>query len=212
MIVMGRRALSIICCLCFLPGADSASADVGSAEFVKGLTDAIKAQRSINPAVEAMDWEVAFNRVSAADRHALQLSSPQQLRQHELELYSGMGDKMLAGLAESLKRAKDEQRKLLEKMKSTAEANIQKQLAAAEDAFDRVKYTVGDSEDRDGSVVVSLSIELDGAERQEKVVMHQDSGGWKLDSVAPLNPLGTHGGALGTPIVMPGTGFVRGSR
>jgi len=182
-------------------------------QYTEQLIMEIHDRNSLDPAIDALDWEGALASLDPKLREQSKIETAEDLRKQEIQRYRGMGDQVVEGLTKALKEAPADKRALLKLMQETTSDNIMEQQAAAKKAFDETDYTVGKTTEEEDEAKVELIKKRGEKTSSATLELVKVGSDWKIKSAAPFSPSGSVGASsnslLGPPIIMPGKGVVR---
>lgn len=189
----------------------SASADE-SKEALQRILEAIKAARSLDPAIEAIDWQGAFDALAPDVRTQARVTNAKELKARELERFHGMSDQLIESLKKNLASATGERKDVIKKMLDNATSGISEQSANATRIFSETEYSIGEVREAPPLSQIHITRTRGGQSSEATVEMVLVRDRWLLKSALALNPIPGAGGVsslIGAPIVTPGRGVVR---
>lgn len=183
-------------------------------EITEEIIRETKKNKSIDAALDHIDWEGALHSLEPAERKQMKFSTAEKYREYQLDVYRGNSAKVAEGLDRALSTAADpKQRAILEATKEQLDNELSQQRTHAEQAFSKTTYTIGSSTTGTDTAEVELIKHYNGRQTRETLRFKRVEGAWKLQSAAAFNPRAGDSTAstelLGPPASSPDSTIVR---
>ena len=154
--------------------------------FIASVIAEIKSESSLGPILTHVAWENAFNEMSPEERQQNGISSPEQLREHEMLLFLRPAEFAAKQLSKEIQKAPPERKSHLAENGPQIEKSLVAQMNELNRAHQEAKFEIEQAKQTGDTAQVILKSEAQGKSSSHVIELLRNGDSWYFARFQPF--------------------------